>query len=249
MIEENISFDRPIVVDIIVCYNNNDLYSDMQRSIQERGGSGVKWNIIGIDNTENSFKSAAEAYNYALKKSNGDCVVFCHQDILFLEGSLATIAQKCLSFPKTLWGAAGVKKAGEIISNMYCVREERKYGTLQEGNDAPVQTLDECLIAGHRSLFEKFPFDEETCYAWHLYAVDLSIQCILSKYEVKVFDANIIHLSGGNMDYTFWESEKRLAKKYQGKINKINTTCCWTYTHPFLFMLLRFYRRIRHKIY
>ena len=240
--------NRQTRVDIIVCYNNEKLYRDLEKSIQDRGGSGVQWNIIGVDNTKNSFRSAAEAYNQAFKNSTGECVIFCHQDVLFLEKSLSAIAEKCLNFPHTLWGAAGVEKAGQIISNMSVLKEGWKYGTLEKGSDAKVQTLDECMIAASRSLFEKFQFDEETCNGWHLYAVDLSLQCILQNYEVKVLDANIVHLSGGNMDYSFWKTEKSLVKKYRGKIHKINTTCFWTYTNPLLFMLLRLYRRVRYGI-
>lgn len=239
---------RQVTVDIIVCYNNEKLYRDMEKSICERGGSGIKWKIIGMDNTSNRYKSAAEAYNCALKKSFSECVIFCHQDILFLEGSIATIVEKCLCFPQILWGAAGVKKPGKIITNISVIKEGNKYGTLKNGDEEIVQTLDECLIAAHRSLFEKFQFDEETCNGWHLYAVDLSLQCLVAKHEVKVFDANVVHLSGGNMDDSFWEIGKKLSKKYQGKIHRINTTCCWFYTNPMLFLLLKLYRRIRYEL-
>lgn len=235
-------------VDIIVCYNNEDIFRDMKKSILERGGSDVQWKIIGVDNTRNKFKSAAEAYNYAMKKSAGECVIFCHQDVLFLERSLYTIAEKCLNFPNVLWGAAGVKKSGQMISNMSSIKEGAKYNTLN-GTDEKVQTLDECLIAANRNLFEKVHFDEKTCDGWHFYAVDLSLECTLQNYDVKVLDANIVHLSGGNMDRSFWAAEKKLAHKYRGKIHRINTTCTWTYTNPILFILLRLYRRIRYRIY
>ena len=241
--------DRQITVDIVVCYNKIALFEEFEKTIQTRGGSGVQWRIIGINNTENAFQSAAEAYNHALAEISGDCVVFCHQDVLFLENSLRTIAEKCLLFPNVLWGAAGVRKAGKVISNMAVIQEGWKYGTLRADSDEKVQTLDECMIAASRELFDTFRFDEIVCNGWHLYAVDMSLQCLLSGNEVRVLDANIVHLSSGNMDASFWRIEKKLAEKYQGKIPRINTTCIWTYTNPVLFYLLRLYRRVRYKIH
>ena len=242
--------DRQIHIDIVVCYNNETLFSEFEKTIRERGGSGVCWKIIGVNNTENTFRSAAEAYNHALKKEvSGECIVFCHQDVLFLENSLRTIAEKCVMFPNVLWGAAGTRKAGKVISNMAVIQEGWKYGTLRADRDEKVQTLDECMIAASRELFNNFHFDELTCDGWHLYAVDMSLQCLVSGNEVMVFDANIVHLSGGNMDASFWRIEKKLAEKYRGEFSRINTTCTWTYTNPFLFYLLRLYRRVRYKIH
>ena len=80
--------------------------------------------IIGINNVNNDFKSASEAYNNAINKSDStEMYIFCHQDIVFLRNSIIDIYNLCMSDTNTLFGSAGVKNAknniGErVISRM-----------------------------------------------------------------------------------------------------------------------------------
>lgn len=210
----------------------------------KRGGvPDVEVRIIPLDNTQNRFSSAASAYNYALDHlCEAECIVFCHQDILFRKGAVQTIYDCCLKEPTTLWGAAGKKNGHkDSITAWTAVDRLKKEPQI-------VQTLDECLIAAHRNVFDAVRFDEVVCDGWHFYAVELSLQQAMLGRAVKVFGANVEHLSGGTMDRTFFECETKVAKKYRGKIARISYTNSWCWTNPVLFAFLRIYRKIRYKI-
>ena len=215
-------------MDVVVCYNRKPMLEKMERTLLEaRGGTDIEVRVIPLDNTQGRFPSAANAYNYALDHlCEAECIVFCHQDILFHEGSVQTIYDCCSMEQTTLWGAAGIVQGHkEIIAAWESGESLRKMPRV-------VQTLDECLIAAHRNVFEKTRFDDVVCNGWHFYAVELSLQQAMLGRAVKVFGANIEHLSGGTMDRTFFECESRVARKYRGKIGLITYTNCWCWTKP-----------------
>ena len=237
------------VVQIIVCYNDANQITELNRTVVFDEGS---IRLTYLDNRNRSFPSAAAAYNYALKSSDKsvDVIIFCHQDIRFSDKSIWLISEACLNEKNTLFGVAGVrnegnKNWGKTISTLNGTRtnwppdEEEKYTT--------VFTLDECLIAGHRSVFEKVTFDEKICDGWHLYATDLCLQCHLAGIEVKVLDAQVQHLSPGHVDKAFIKTEGKLAKKYQKNFEIISHTNGWTYTNPVKRGLLLGYRWLKYR--
>jgi len=231
-------------MNVVVCYNRKNMVEDMERSLLETGGTvDIEVNVIRLDNTRNRFTSAAKAYNYALDHlCDAECIVFCHQDILFHKGSVKVIYDCCMKEKSVLWGAAGIKQGSKEIITAW------ESGEALRKMPQDVQTLDECLIAAHRDVFEKVRFDEVVCNGWHFYAVELSLQQALLGRKVKVFGADVEHLSGGTMDPSFFECEARVAQKYRGKIRLITYTNSWCWTNPVLFAILRIYRKIRYRI-
>lgn len=240
---------------IISVYNNKKLNEQMLESALESKGE-LSCLFYSVDNTDNAqFHSAAEAYNSVLNVlPNTEVLVFCHQDILFLHNSLQTIYDLCSNNKKTLFGAAGVENVGHgdkarIISSMAAEQEGWNFTTLPKGTTQDVFTLDECLICGSRELFETLRFDEQVCDGWHLYAAELCMQCHVKGIDVKVFDADIVHLSGGTTDSSFYACEKKLVKKYRKNFPIISYTCGWAYTNPVRYAFLKMYRRLRYGVY
>lgn len=239
---------------IVTVFNNLELANQMTRTAEEtRGLNSCQFFII--DNRgNNKYKSAASAYNHVLDKMpEAKVFIFCHQDIIFLNKAIQEIYNLCINDPNTLFGAAGVniKKGNSesrIISSMALIQEGWNYKSLQKGTTKEVFSLDECLICGSRSIFEKMRFDETVCDGWHLYAADYSMQCHVNGINVKVFDADIVHLSGGKPDKSFYNCEKKLAKKYRNIFPIISYTCGWTYTDPLRYFILRMYRKLRYGI-
>lgn len=115
---------------------------------------------------------------------------------------------------------------------MSLFQEGWNYQSLAEDAIEDVFSLDECLIAANKKVFEMLRFDEQICDGWHFYAVELSLQCHVKKLGVKVFDANIVHLSGGNVDDSFYVTEEKVVRKYRRQFRKISYPCGWTYTNP-----------------
>ncbi len=241
-------------ISIISIFNSDKLASQLKQSAENtKADLYVGYHLM--DNRGNKlFRSAAEGYNFALDQfRDGDVLVFCHQDIIFLPDALKTIYRLCRENPNTLFGAAGVKNIRQkddsrIISSMAVIQEGWNYKTLKRGEVQDVFTLDECLIAGNRDLFEHLRFDEDVCDGWHLYAAELCMQCHVKGYPVKVFYSNIVHLSGGNPDKSFYSCERKLVKKYRKHFSRITYSCGWTYTDPVRYGLLSLYRRVRYHI-
>ena len=240
---------------VITVFNNSQLVGQMKKSVYDTIGN-LSCTFYAMENIGNTqFHSAAEAYNTVLNNDpDADVFIFCHQDILFPNDSLQTIYDLCSSNKKTLFGAAGVKNVGHgddcrIISSMAAVQEGWNFKTLPKGTTQDVFTLDECLICGSRELFETLRFDEQVCDGWHLYAAELCMQCHVKEIDVKVFDADIVHISGGTTDSHFFKCEKKLVKKYRKYFPIISYTSGWAYTDPVRYILLRLYRRLRYGVY
>lgn len=239
---------------VVTVYNNAVLLNQMLESMNNVKGN-IAIQTVCINNIDNQgFTSAAAAYNHAVEHlCDADIYVFCHQDIVFLDGIFERIIELCKGETHTLFGAAGVKNTGHggknrIISSMAVIQEGWNYKTLEKESIEDVFSLDECLIAGHRNVFEKVRFDDITCSGWHLYAADLSMGCHLKGISVKVFDANIIYLSGGNQDKSFYDIEKKLVNKYRKHFSVISYTCGWAYTNPVLYEALKLYRKMRFNV-
>ncbi len=238
---------------IITCFNNSELANQMRQSALMRGGMDCEF--VMIDNTAGRFPSAASAYNYAISHLSNEIevVILCHQDIIFLDHSVSDIYNLCIENKRTLFGAAGVKNEGHggeerIISSMAVVQEGWNFKTLEKGTVQEVFTLDECLIAGNRQIFRELTFDEYVCDGWHLYVAEVCMQCHIKHIPVLVYDANIVHLSGGNTDPSFYACEKKLVKKYRGVFPVISYSCGWTYTNPLKYLMLKIYRKIRYRV-
>lgn len=238
-------------ISIVVVYNNNDLMTQLKKSLKSEI---LSFKLFALDNTGGKYKSAASAFNYALSKADireAEVIVFCHQDIVFLGNSLDTIYNICHVNPNMLIGAAGVKNNGKnskIISSMSLEQEGWTYKTLGKGTMEKVFSLDECLIACNSKIFNEVKFDENVCNTWHLYVTDLCIQCHIKNIDVIVFDADILHLSHGKTDRSFYICERDLAKKWRKKYKILSYTCGWTYTNPILYWILYIYRKIKFKI-
>ena len=238
---------------IVSVFNNLELVEQMISTAKETCGQ-YKCQFFAIDNRDNKrFSSAAAAYNSFLDNMpDVDVIIFCHQDILFLKDTIKNIYSLCEAQPNTLFGSAGVLNhrvdKGRIISSMSMIQEGWCYTTLKKGTTQDVFALDECLICGNRELFTNLRFDEDVCDGWHLYAVELSLQCQVKGLKVKVFDADIVHLSGGVQGKDFYSCEKKLARKYRKYYPLINYTCGWTYTDPLRYFVLHTYRKIRYGI-
>ena len=167
-------------IDIVCVYNDEDLYNQMVEST--RGCQDLCINIIGLDNRNGEFKSAAIAYNFAIEKlCKSQVLVFCHQDIIWSPQAIRKIYEICIEDNNTLYGAAGVLNKGWRASTVSAITDPyAKYG-LEENKIINVFTLDELMVTGNSEIFDKLKFDPVTCFSWDFYAVDLCLQCHLKK--------------------------------------------------------------------
>ena len=208
--------------------------------------------LLIIDNRSNIYKNAAQAYNLAASKANGDYLVFIHQDVFFHKNQwLKEIENYMSTIPDAgLAGIAGMKKPAYVnqlemwlryfsivkIHNGQTWFSTYGRGNLLTGKDqhqwpgrlvsepVPVQTVDELMLVLPAKIFDTFKFDEKTCDSWHLYGVDLSLTLSKKRLKTYVLPPQAVHASEGKIDPLYIETLQKLIQKHKNE-TIINTTC------------------------
>jgi glycosyltransferase involved in cell wall biosynthesis len=239
-----VSSARP-KVSIVICYNSLDQYGKAigyidTQSIRE------EIEIVGVDNTGKRFPSAAKALNSGASAAMGEIIVFMHQDLYLIErDAIEKIYLRLASTNKpTLLGVAGyLHDEEEVIFNLYHFEERIQRAKRFDAERLyTVETVDECLVACRKEVWERYRFDEDTCDNWHFYAVDLSYQIALDAGTVVVYPLALWHYSGGVRNEEFYIGLCRMCGKYRGKLKRINSTClqCRTTFWSCHYLLLKY---------
>ncbi|MDD5546631.1 MAG: glycosyltransferase [Candidatus Omnitrophica bacterium] len=232
---------------IVCAYNNEKILSDyLLRGLKEQTSS---FELIKVDNTSGTIKSAAEGLNRGGRNANGDYIIFMHQDVCLMSGEWLEKAESFLKEIPDLGvaGIAGMRKAntaaafkvGTIpVENRVCFvyqgpeKKPKVYGDAF-GGPAEAQTLDEQLLIVPRSVFAGIKFDEKTCGGWHLYGVDYSLSVKKAGLKAYVLPLPVWHLSSGSLDNEYYTTLNKILKKHRRE-KVICTTCGLWYTSNFL---------------
>jgi GT2 family glycosyltransferase len=239
-----------IMISVVCVYNNKEIFSEFL--LKSLNNQTAEFELIGIDNTSNEFKSAAEALNYGGERARNKYVMFAHQDVSFLPDSWLEDTEIFLDSVSNLGiaGVVGMSESGS--SNQERGRNIITHGTPSQvwpwGNriqkPEPVQTLDECLVIIPKSTFDVLKFDENTCDGWHLYAVDYCLSAKKRGLEVYVLPMAIHHLSSaiskkkfksltGPLPDEYYVTLDKLIKKHSDLFKRIYTTCGdWSTSFP-----------------
>ena len=207
------------MVSLICCYNNITLYENMKKSLEKQT---IEYELIGIDNREGQYKSAAVALNVGGASANGDIFIFLHQDIVFEnENSLENYIRVIPKDRAAIVGLFGAshKKRRTIAYNLY-----------------EAETLDECCVAMSRKVYEQLRFNEVVCNSWHLYVVEMCLRASEQNILVASGKFEIKHLSSGMVDESYMKTFKELISIYKKK-RWIATTCKVLPTNLFVFYL------------
>lgn len=216
-------------VTIVCCYNVKKQYEEFVSSLNNQREC---FDLIGIDNSENRYRSCSEAYNSVLKDVKTRHLIFSHQDIILDRSNMledfVNYLEKVGTFD--IVGVAGAK-AGEkrIFTNVHngegkCAGEASIVGIQK------FDTVDECFFGGTTECFKKYPFDEVLCDNWHLYAVERCLNAIANGNSVYACDIPLIHKSRGRINHAFNINLYKICKVYSNKFKRIRTTCANTKT-------------------
>lgn len=228
-------------ITIITVWNKEAVFRRFQKSLETQ--KGVEYTLLGVDNSQNRYTGARQAFNDQKNRVETEYVAFMHQDILFSdENALADIvawAQKQENL-----GIAGVagcpegkqwKLLSSIVHGPDAASAGEKIDTPQ-----PVQTVDECLFIMPTEVFRKYPFSEKT--GWHMYAVEQCLNLIKAGYRNYVVPARLWHLSNGNsLDHTYLDTLEELLGEFAGDTDYLNTTVKQWKTGGFAPLLYRRY--------
>ena len=222
-------------VTVICCWNNEKMYGDFVSTLKAQN---LPCELIGIDNRGNKgFTSCAAAYNSVIDRVKTKYVVYSHQDILLNEPD--TLAKFVSYLERTerddILGVAGAKfDVPGIFTEITDI--DIKTGSLSwagsEHLSADMEecnTVDECFFGGHTEHFRQYPFDENVCNGWHLYAVEACLRT-QSNYglgggHIWVCDVPLTHNSIDGLDCAFYRQFFMVCRKYASVFPLIRTTC------------------------
>ncbi|MBR1930274.1 MAG: hypothetical protein IJ833_02195 [Lachnospiraceae bacterium] len=214
-------------ISVLCIYNKRDIFeSQLNSSLKEQD---VLLDIVGIDNTNNQFASAAEAYNYAVDEwAKGDILIFAHQDIILKEpDALGKFAEAIMEMPiGTILGGAGAKACEKKnIGNYTSGSVYRKECVQNVSNITEVNIVDEVIFGMRRETFQLHHFDSRLCNNWHLYAAEMCLYFHAQGHSVYVFPLQFHHFSNGVISKEYMQGFVQLCDTYRAHEKYIWTTC------------------------
>ena len=193
----------------------------------ERLFAGMPHEIVGIHDAA----SLAEGYNRGLRLTQGDIVIFSHDDILILDGDFADkIARRLETFD--ILGFAGTRKLVNAVwwgAEMPWICGAVAHSSppsrglsLNVWNTDPwpvadgIQAIDGLCIMTRREVAEEIGFAETTFDGFHLYDLDFRFSAWRAGKKIGVCcDIPVIHASTGKFDEQHKKYSHRFLKKYR----------------------------------
>lgn len=211
-------------ITVITVWNKPALFAQFQQELE--GQQGVEYTLLAVDNSQNRYLGAREAYLSQLDQVQTEFVVFMHQDIRFQdENALADLIAAAQKLDNL--GIAGVAGCPEgerwiLCSDIVHGKDALPAGEPVKGS-LPVQTVDECLFLMKTDIARKYPFSRRG--GWHMYAVEQCLQLRRAGYQNYVLSARIWHLSkGGSLEQSYLKTLKELIAEYGDDTPYLNTT-------------------------
>ncbi len=200
---------------------------------------GLPHELIFIEN--HGKYSLAEAYNFGIKKSKFEYVVFLHDDILFncenWGKRIVNYLEKDTSIG--LVGVAGTKFKGTYPAgwgqSSHFKKFQRGHIYAKVGNNSQeyfnfdlsehpkeieeVICVDGVFLFTRKVVLEQCHFDEKNFTDFHGYDIDFSLQVHMSGYKVVVDRCILLaHYSRGSYNSQFHRANKMIVKKWKSNL-------------------------------
>ncbi len=241
------------MISIVCCYNNKKILDDFLMSSLKNQND--QYQLLLVDNTNNSYSSVAKAYNSVLSQIEGDNVLFCHQDFAFKDSSQLRDIEKVLNKnKKAVIGFCGMDSEGKVYSNLMCKGSDEYITKNRVSQTMSVESVDECCFGMSKEWLDLVGnFDEDVCDNWHLYATDYCYRTKIKGGEVLLLEDECYHkdtkASSSEVTKEYLSSLKKLRKKYKGAYKTIYSPCYLVSTNflKFNFKVLKTRIRILFK--
>lgn len=235
---------------IITLSHTREQFEDFLKDLRNQN-TNQTFEIIWLRNSQNEFKSPAEALNFGMSIANAEYYALTHQDLRCGPEWINKIREHFDYFDKSairygFLGIAGCAKNG--------FSQAAEYGAIYLSNDASeiapgmkpgttfadlnrnrwgrykeVQILDECAMFCRADLGIRY--DEKTFDHYHWYGSDICLQALNKGFKNFAIDADCEHLSDGQSNLAKEEHAKsyihhgsRLFKKWQSKFTYVRST-------------------------
>lgn len=242
--EASPAWQKPIAVNLprtrvsaIICSIRPDYFAHIKAKL-EAVFTHHEIEIIGIHDA----KSLCEGYNRGASLSNGDVLIFCHDDIEIVHDDFAArLLQHLQTYD--LVGVAGTSRLvagnwghggpphvhGQIIHRPpgdSALNAAKMSGYiylgigLQDAVIENIQAVDGVFIATKRRVWETLRFDEITFKGFHLYDIDFSYRAFLAGYKLAIpLDLLLIHFSTGRYDQAWQKHNLKFLDKFPALSN------------------------------
>lgn len=213
---------------LITIVNKEPIYNSFKKNLATQ--TGVNYELIKVNNSDNQYDSARKAFNSAAKKARGKYLVFLHPDIRFLDSqALHDVLQKIIHLQN--WGIAGIagspyelnsKGRNYIVTTLIQDKNKESVGE-KIGSPVKVQTVDECFFVMKHSSWDKHPFSD--IKGWHFYSVEQCLISLIAGNSNYVVPSRIWHLSPGSSENVqYIKTGKEIIRRYGQEFDRINTT-------------------------
>ena len=201
-------------------------YKEMLASFLAAGFSAETTEFLAIDNSGRDQLDAYRGLTLALSRSRGHHSILCHQDVRLTHDAKSDLVAQLEGLTKhdPSWALAG--NAGGIGSGKLAMRITDPHGADRALGPFPAraQSLDENFIVVRGGT--RFGFSQDLS-GFHLYGADLCLQAEMAGHSAYVIDFHLTHLSAGNADQTFRQSERAFRQKWTRALAPrwLQTTC------------------------
>jgi tetratricopeptide (TPR) repeat protein len=191
----------------------------------ERLFAGLQHEVIPIRDA----RSLAEAYNRGIASSQGDIVVFAHDDLEILAPDFAqrlhahlcefdvvgVVGATRLTGPT--WGWAQYPFVRGWITH-HAPNDESWFAAVIDPRPVAdnIAVLDGVLIAARRAVLDEIAFDDKTFDGFHLYDIDWSYRASQAGFRLAAAgDLLVAHASRGAYDPNWQKYANDFCKKYR----------------------------------
>ena len=212
------------MISIVVCSRSNPSWNEHEKNIEATIQADYEY--IRIDNRDNEY-NICSAYNKGVDLSNGEIIVFVHEDVFFLEKGWGIILEKKMkeysdvgligvagtqylfSMDQYLklntvpvWIGAGVPFTRGRIVQIYNNKVLLSVFNWDK-SDSEVVAVDGLFMGIRKSIFELIRFDSTLFDGFHFYDLDICMQLIKHSKCLVTWDILLKHLSIGVTDENY----------------------------------------------
>ena len=263
IISKDITYDEklyPVKYSFCTLVTSKKQYQEMLETILNAGFDGNNAEFLFIDNSEKNVFEAFRGIKHFLEHAQGQYIILCHQDLLFLHDREEDLNRKLKDLNEfdPEWIIAGNAGGGVFRERSICVTHHN--GKIHKSKNFPfrAKSVDENLIILNHKWSPTISIDLN---GFHLYGTELCKVASLSGHAAYVINFHVKHMGAGRMGDDFLKVKKQIIKKYARKLKTdcIQTTCTrivltsgnlksMVFNSPFFISIFKRFFRIRRVI-
>jgi anaerobic magnesium-protoporphyrin IX monomethyl ester cyclase len=213
-------------ISVITCNVDDTKFNKFKNNVTAIFGNDVQ--LIRINDAD----SIAEGYNRGIRRAYGKILIFCHDDIEFLNTDTAKLIKEDLK-ENDIVGVAGTSfltegkwiSSGQPFTHGQVIHKGGKdsaeyilcvYGLGRDDTIVKeIQALDGLFFAVNRQVFENVQFDDELFDGFHLYDLDFTYSAYLKGARIIIdHRIHLLHNSDGKYNLDWKRYADRFSSKY-----------------------------------